>query len=368
MSKRTVLTFLCFVFAMVGVLQIPKWRRSHVPLLFLDVATVDFGLVRAGEFSESIVEISNHGSANLVISKVVTSCSCSIASIGKSILAPSETTSLVVRVKGSPNPISSAVVQLLTNDPKSPVTSIPLYFRSRSGIWAEPEVLSFGHLDLDQSESKIPVRQFAIKGDLQGGEIVKDLLKVHGDQSFQRAFSYEVFQKQSGDVRISVTPRPNVPCGILTGRLFVSDQVGNNATLTAEAYIACTSKISIVKPLLMRKSSNGVFFGEGAIRLVENFRVKVVSSKIIGEWEPVIDIDSVITGREIVVSCRSSTVHDHQKRFTAEIVLEDESSSKTTVWIPIVVDIDLAQPIDGGVREQENSTDDDSPNREVLYP
>ena len=316
--------------------QILRTNASNSPHLFIDATTIDFGLVRSDDFSQSSLELSNRGSATLIISEISASCSCSVASIEKSTLQPSEATKLHIRVKGSTNPTSSADIFLRSNDTKNPLERIKLFFHSRTGIWVEPETLSFGHFELGKSIDSLPVRECAIQSDHR---IRIDELEIQCDECFKLAFSHAVHQRKDGDFRISVSPQSNAPCGIVSGQLFVSDQGGNVVTLKVEAYFACGDRIAFIKPVLMRKSSFGGFTGEGAIRLIKGSKASVVSSNLIGLSD--MEISSVFLHDEILVSCKSTTVHEGQMRFTAEVLLEDDSSLRTKVWVPIVVENDL---------------------------
>jgi hypothetical protein len=306
------------------------------PKIFVSCKDVDFGLVPPDESAEYPIEITNLGSANLILSEMKTSCSCSIASIGKSTLAPSETTKLLVQVKGSPRPTSSTSVSFRTNDLDNSVITIPLYFRSRSGMWIEPEVLSFGHLDGADNGPNLPRREFAIESE---HHLDIETLKADSDESFSLAFSHSVFQRIGSDVRVSITPRANLPCGFVRGQFFVRDQNGNIATLTAEAFVACDDKVVISKPILMKMSPNGDFFGEGAIKLVDGLDVRTVLSRVLSKHP--IEICSVIGESEIKISCRAGTSYEEPKRYTAEIIVEEVSGSRTIVWLPIVVYTDL---------------------------
>jgi hypothetical protein len=317
-----------------AVIAIGSWffcDRSGEPKLVIKSRDIDMGFVSPGEYVESEIEIGNQGSGKLVISGIRTSCKCSDAKIGKNVLNPSENTVIKVTVKGSPNPSSSAIIHLISNDKKTPVTELRVWFRSRSGIWAEPDMISFGHLD---SRAPLLTREFSIKGDRENGLIQLDRLEIAGDSCFREAFTCQKLVDKYGNIRVKVMPQANGPYGMINGKLNINDEFGNHTSVKLEAYAPHVEVISLLKPVILQWS-NGICEGSGSIVLQNGFKGSVISSRIIDE--PMIQATSILNSFVVSLDCqtRGSLVG---KRFTAEIYLKrDFNDEIIRVWIPVVI-------------------------------
>lgn len=132
-------------------------RNQDLPRISVSSREIDFGRVSPGGLAQRTVIIRNTGRLPLHIQNVKLSCSCTRATLQKSVISAGEHAELLLSIEGTPvRRETSAEVALLTNDPKTPVLELALRFSTLDDIWVEPASIDFGQVareSLPQSKS-----------------------------------------------------------------------------------------------------------------------------------------------------------------------------------------------------------------------
>lgn len=91
------------------------------PILVADAANVNFGRIPPGGHASHRFVLRNAGQRNLVLDRIQPSCGCTTTVVGKTELAPGETTDLEVSFDGSgfTGPVRKTV-EITSNDPVNP--------------------------------------------------------------------------------------------------------------------------------------------------------------------------------------------------------------------------------------------------------
>jgi len=119
--------------------------RVAGPVVRLDPATFDFGVLAQGAIRRLEVKLSNEGTAPLQILKVDSDCGCTVPRLADSLLAPGEST--VLKVSLSTRTFSGKIskhVFLQTNDPASPRAAVTLIAEVRVALTCRPTTVDFG--------------------------------------------------------------------------------------------------------------------------------------------------------------------------------------------------------------------------------
>jgi hypothetical protein len=119
--------------------------RVAGPVVRLDPATVDFGVLAQGAIRKIEVTLHNDGSAALQILKVESDCGCTVPKLADSLLSPGETT--VLKVTLSTRTFSGRIAKhvfLETNDPASPRAALTLTAEVRVPLTCRPTTIDFG--------------------------------------------------------------------------------------------------------------------------------------------------------------------------------------------------------------------------------
>jgi hypothetical protein len=117
------------------------------PRLVLDAPDFDFGRVAEGTVLHHRFKATNAGDAPLTITRLLPGCGCTSAVMGKSLLAPGESTGLEVtfNTTGESGSVRKSV-QVVTDDPDAPLQS--LYFEAKVLLDVTPSSDQVLFLDL----------------------------------------------------------------------------------------------------------------------------------------------------------------------------------------------------------------------------
>ena len=148
------------------VLAFARSRREPVPILaipnFVDLGSQEPGLPAVGS-----LQIRNEGAAELVVSDIKTSCSCSGLEIAlpdgsyrrpTAIRVPSgESVEAVIRVavNGQSGTSLRTLIQFATNDPAHPQVALPVELRVSGGLRAVPEAVALGTVTVNEPVQRV---------------------------------------------------------------------------------------------------------------------------------------------------------------------------------------------------------------------
>lgn len=116
--------------------------------LHISSSHIDFKeLFRENEEVRQQFEIANSGDKNLIIEKVKSSCECVGYKMGKSVLAPGETTAMEVVFKPRNAKMGGAYsIYLITNDKTSPLSRVEVRSDVVAILEIEPKTVQFDYL------------------------------------------------------------------------------------------------------------------------------------------------------------------------------------------------------------------------------
>lgn len=112
--------------------------------LQVDASRHDFGKVPSNSKSTHTFRITNGGDKDLVIGRIHTSCGCTSTVLGKSTLAPGESTGLeaVFNTGNDHGPVEKTI-RVESNDPKSPTTSLSIAAEVIRDLYIDPPTAMF---------------------------------------------------------------------------------------------------------------------------------------------------------------------------------------------------------------------------------
>jgi hypothetical protein len=124
------------------------------PKLVLSQNSWDFGIVQHPRKAELLLGVTNEGTAELVITKVDSSCGCTATKIGKQVLQPRDTTQIkvVFDSKGKTG-ASTAKLTIKSNDPANPELTFMLNGFVRRSVQMDP-AYGVGFRMLDPNENR----------------------------------------------------------------------------------------------------------------------------------------------------------------------------------------------------------------------
>jgi hypothetical protein len=234
-----------------------------------------------------------------------------------------------VGVTGTTAPKNISTIIIRTDDTLNPETVVNVLFRSREGIWASPEKLSFGQLDLERDDLKSMSRKCLIEGQ---SRIFSNGLNLNPDEAFKLAFDYGIEDLDHG-VELSATPQFNHYVGLVRGQLKITDNANNAAFVNAEALATWAGKLNGIQPLLFRKTEAGTYRCQGLLRLTDSFKATFVRSKIFG----CPSLDCWVNQNDDVISidCSSDFLPNKVQPISFVLEVQLPSGEDYEIWIPV---------------------------------
>jgi hypothetical protein len=205
---------------------------------------IDFGPVSESKTVSQKITIRNDGFGALRIDKVLASCGCTEAKIGKNVLAWHEETTLCVTVTGRLTPIAAKVV-LFTNDPRSVKEAIAVVAMAATRVAA-----SATHLDFQPSSENLrqTKRVFLTFPDRELFLQTSTVNVVLNSPYFDTAVARD---GGSASYAISVSLRDSIPKGTTRTTLKLSDP-GAQFTIKIPVTVDIPSKYWLpVKPVIL---------------------------------------------------------------------------------------------------------------------
>lgn len=136
MFGRLLLCGGCFA-AAVAVL-LPFYRPSP-PKIGLSQSAIEFGEADPGVVLFGELGLKNEGGGKLVVSEIRTSCGCTVATISQSVIESKGEARIRVKFTPGSDRVSSASIQIQTNDQNTPSITIPVRSHRREKVLVSPE-------------------------------------------------------------------------------------------------------------------------------------------------------------------------------------------------------------------------------------
>lgn len=201
--------------------------RVAGPVVRLDPAAIDFGVLSQGAIRKIEVALYNDGSAPLEIQKVDSDCGCTVPKLADSLLSPGERT--VMNVTLSTRTFSGKIVKhvfLQTNDPASPRAALTLTATVRVPLTCRPTAIDFGALPRG-TEKRETIRIKVGRGE----SLALDSLAFP-----TRLVTTETRALADGDSlvqEIDVRLRPDAPAGPIhaTAHIYTSHPAGRDLAI-----------------------------------------------------------------------------------------------------------------------------------------
>ena len=119
------------------------------PKIHIETTDYDTGILPADEKSVRKIKVANKGDSTLHIKSVKSSCGCVSGSIEEKVIAPGDSTNLVVTI--DPNRISgfksTKTVTLFSDDPDNPRVQVKVTARLEQTYEMEPQNIDFGTVE-----------------------------------------------------------------------------------------------------------------------------------------------------------------------------------------------------------------------------
>ena len=100
-------------------------EKEFAPVIKLSRTKLNYGTVANGKKVKSTITYTNNGRTDLIIRKVTSTCGCTVVKSKKNIIKPGKSGKLIVTLDTSEKDYNqNNMINLICNDPKSPVHSI----------------------------------------------------------------------------------------------------------------------------------------------------------------------------------------------------------------------------------------------------
>lgn len=205
----------------------------------------DFGTVVEGQVVNTIFEIKNDGTANLIINNVQASCGCTAAQPDKKELKPGEKTSLKVEFNsaGRLGP-QEKYVYVMTNDPKTPDFRFNFTCVVVQKNESRPAEVKIPKLKLDKNqydfgnveEGKLVEVKIGLKNTGKGVLEIQDV-KTSCGCTAALVSSKKLNPGQNGNIRIELDTANREGIFTRTVTIYSNDPNGPNQVITLTANI-----------------------------------------------------------------------------------------------------------------------------------
>lgn len=102
-----------------------KIEHDNAPRISLSKKTLHFGTITKGKTAKSKIIYTNTGKRDLIIRKISATCGCTIVKSKKNTIAPGKSGKIIVTINTSEKDYNqSNMINIISNDPKSPLKSI----------------------------------------------------------------------------------------------------------------------------------------------------------------------------------------------------------------------------------------------------
>lgn len=123
-----------------------RWHgRSDWPMIEISQERVDLGRLRPLEEVTRVVTIANRGGRPLELGKPTTTCGCQKPRLARTVLAPGESTELVLeqQAQATVGPFQH-LIWVPSNDPATPAATLVVFGQVSRGVAIRPDPLDFG--------------------------------------------------------------------------------------------------------------------------------------------------------------------------------------------------------------------------------
>ncbi len=221
--------------------------------MVLDAEEFNFGKLDVREDGRHEFLLTNRGDRNLTLHSGSTSCSCTVSEIKDGILAPGQSTKVLVswKSKDRPGPFQQSV-SIVTNDPLRPEVTLTIkgeYFRS---VYADPKELTFGQIAGNEPVTRetrifcnLPDRQIKIQGHQMSDPSLERFFQV--DDVPLGADELRRYQGVTSGVLVRVTVKPGLPQGRFQQRILLSTNLAEYSEVDLPLF-GTVGEVSLVGP------------------------------------------------------------------------------------------------------------------------
>lgn len=290
------------------------------PILELDPPVYHFGVRQETDTVRKQFSLRNAGDEALEISKVQSSCGCTVATLDEKTIAPGDTVALQVTfaLRDRSGKQRKTII-LTTNDPSNPTATLALEGMVEGRPQFDPKAVVFGRID----GKKVSQMAVSVQGPMKPA---KDT-PIHVDT---QSFAAEWETSSDSELELRVFTRPPMAPGTHRGNVTVSidSRGGHELSLPVFAYVAAPVR---VLPRAILLPSEGRLPVEAAIMLISNtegpFAVEAV------RCPNGITATATETGnRQWRIDIRG--IEDPDWLNGKEIIIETSSEERPTIRIP----------------------------------
>lgn len=197
-------------------------QSGELPAIAVETNHYDMGVIANEGLAEGGVTIKNNGDAPLVVSKVSTSCGCTMGYAPEKPIPPGGEAKMRVTVDPAriPGYTSTKTLTIFSNDPHNPQAQVQVSARVNPEIAMEPETIHFGVVSKGETPAQTIIARQNVDQDLE----IKDVVLPPATQG---VFDVELKERPESEWKnpgrkeyeITVAVKPDAPIGNQSNRL-----------------------------------------------------------------------------------------------------------------------------------------------------
>ena len=204
------------------------------PKLYIDSERFDFGSMEQGETRSHSFTVMNTGGAPLELSKLTTTCKCTIGDFGKNKLDPGESTKITLEWTANTsegNFRQEATIR--TNDPTRPMLTLTVHGNVTFSHRVVPERIVFDGVSPSSGRTAIARIGSAKKDNLEitGYELLNKETAEFFDVAIAKIPAEELFEDTTSGQLITIKAKPGLPLEPIRQTLKLTTNLENAPTI-----------------------------------------------------------------------------------------------------------------------------------------
>ena len=318
--------------------QVPAEQAKGTPKMVSPEPVYQFGEMDNNKKVEHAFIVRNDGDATLNISRVKTSCGCTVAQPEKKVLAPGEATKVnaTLSLRGRQGKVTKSIT-VYSDDPETPSFVLKFEGTAIAAIHMEPARLSFGRV----MDNEVHTRKVNIRA--QKEEITFHITKV--EYSKLDGIKAEVETVTDGkEYNVTVQNEGAFPTGNLSGRIMLHTDYPARPVLYLNVFAQVIGVLEVAPPSISirvsddetRTTSQYIRVSSGRVQEFEIADIIVPVDSMTAEIKPRKDRNKEDIKNDYLIYLKNMPMTEALEGKSLTLVLNDAEKTKVDIPFQIV--------------------------------
>ncbi len=318
--------------------QAPAEKAKGAPKMVSPEPVYQFGEMDNNKKVEHAFIVRNDGDATLNISRVKTSCGCTVAQPEKKVLAPGEATKVnaTLSLRGRQGKVTKSIT-VYSDDPETPSFVLKFEGTAIAAIHMEPARLSFGRV----MDNEVHTRKVNIRA--QKEEITFHITKV--EYSKLDGIKAEVETVTDGkEYNVTVQNEGPFPTGNLSGRIMLHTDYPARPVLYLNVFAQVIGVLEVAPPSISirvsddetRTTSQYIRVSSGRVQEFEIADIIVPVDSMTAEIKPRKDRNKEDIKNDYLIYLKNMPMTEALEGKSLTLVLTDAEKTKVDIPFQIV--------------------------------